>query len=173
MDSIVLHKPWISLWLTIGIPGAGKSRWVKKFKEENPKAFVISTDDLRKSLTGVEQCINPAQNGMIHEEARKRVKEIIDSPWNGDPCDLSRKVVVDSTNCSVDEWRAYRNLGADWLHAVVFERSPEQAMENQKHRERQVPLEVVKMKWNEYEHDKSLLPFFFNQLSFIPFDTSS
>lgn len=168
MEKIVLHKPWVNLLLTIGIPGAGKSWWVKEYKEKHPDTFIISTDELRKTLTGVEQCINPSQNGMIHDEARKLVKQIIESPWNGSPSDLERTIIVDSTNCSIDEWRAYRQQGADILHAIVFERTPEQSMENQKHRDRQVPLEVVKMKWREYEHDKSMLPFFFNKITFIP-----
>lgn len=154
------------LILTVGIPGSGKTRWVNKYLKTHPLTHMISTDHLRKELTGVEQCIDPSQNQMIHDEARKRVKTILES---SDFTGLGPEVIVDSTNCSVDEWIAYKKLNPSIIRAVVFDCTPEQSMINQKNRERQVPLEIVQMKWNELQKSKQHLTKIFNMIDNISF----
>ena len=154
--------------LTIGIPGSGKSRWVAKYLKDHPLAQVVSTDALRKEITGVEECIDPSQNTMIHEEARKRVKEILDN--TSDKGVNVREIIVDSTNCTVDEWLAYKKLGSSVIRAVVFDRTPAQAMENQTHRKRYVPLPILEQKWNDLQRDKKYLSYIFNMIDYIPYE---
>ena len=127
-----------TLILTIGIPGAGKTKWVNEYKKTHPLTYVVSTDELRKEITGVEQCIDPSQNKMIHDEARKRVKNILEDPQSVGG--LGPEIIVDSTNVELDEWIKYKNLGASIILAKVFDVPPKIAMEHQQYRERFVPL---------------------------------
>lgn len=150
------------LILTIGIPGSGKSTWVKKYVQKHPLTYVISTDAIRKELTGVEQCINPSQNDMIHDEARKRVKQILDDP--NSKGGLGPTIIVDSTNVTCEEWEKYHDLSPSLLLGKMFDITPEQAMKNQSGRERQVPLEIVQMKYDQLQSSKKFIPCFFNMI---------
>lgn len=153
------------LILTIGIPGAGKTTWVQQYKKQHPLTFVISTDALRKELTGCEQCVDPSQNGMIHEEARKRAKKIIDDPQNyGPEKGLGPEIIIDSTNVEVNEWMKYKDLGASVIVAKIFEVEPKIAMKHQENRERFVPQEILEIKWKQYQENKKYLPFIFNMI---------
>ena len=148
--------------LTIGIPGAGKSTWVENFTKKR-KFTVISTDEIRKELTGVEQCVNPSQNDMIHDEARKRVAKLINNPENyGGNNGMGPAIIVDSTNVDVTEWLKYKELRPRFLVAKVFNVTPEEAMEHQKSRERQVPLDILKWKWDTLQENKKYLDKIFN-----------
>lgn len=154
------------LILTIGIPGSGKSTWVKEYLKQFPHGtFVISTDDLRKEITGIEQCVDPSQNGMIHEEARKRVKDIIDNSKKlCEELGTWPVIIVDSTNVDVDEWIAYRQLGASVMVAKLFEVPPEEAIKRMDNRERKVPLEILQRKWNQLQSNKAAITKLFNML---------
>lgn len=151
------------LILTIGIPGAGKTTWVDQYVKEHPSTFVISTDKIRKELTGDEQCLHPCQNDMIHDEARRRVKEIIGNSHNyGGNHGFGPTIVVDSTNCEADEWFQYKKLGASIMIAKVFKLTPDEAMSRQMGRERKVPFDILQMKYTQLLHDEKFLPCFFN-----------
>ena len=151
--------------LTIGIPGSGKTYWVNEYKKTHPLTFVVSTDAIRLELTGHEECIDPSQNDLIHEEARKRVKEILENPehYNGSR-GLGPEIIVDSTNVDVLEWIKYKQLGATLIICKLFNTTPEQAMKNQEKRERVVPLDILVMKWETLEHNKKFLPNIFNMI---------
>lgn len=153
------------LILTIGIPGAGKTKWVTEYKKTHPLTHVISTDDIRLELTGVEQCVDPSQNDMIHGEARKRVKHILNDTTQHHG--LGPEIIIDSTNCTVDEWMAYKRLGASIIRAIVFDCEPDQAMIHQQQRERKVPLEIVQMKWDQLQENIHHLPKIFNMIDHI------
>ena len=156
------------LLLMIGIPGSGKTRWVEQYLQTHPYCYVVSTDALRKELTGSEQCIDPSQNEWIHEEARKRVKAIIDNPDNyGGNKGMGPEIIVDSTNVDLDEWKKYRKLNASYYRAIVCDVPIDVAMEHQKNRERQVPQEIVTQKYNTLQKNKQFLSSFFNMTTFI------
>ena len=146
----------MSLTLTVGIPGAGKSYWVNEQLQKNPTTKVVSTDELRKELTGVAQC-DPRQNDYIHNEARKRVKELLQKGYN---------VIVDSTNVDREEWDAYKALCPSFFIAKVFDTSVEQAMANQENRERKVPEFVVQAKYDALQANKQYLTSTFNLVIF-------
>lgn len=149
------------LILTIGIPGAGKTTWVKKYLQQHPYAHVISTDSIRKELTGEKQC-DPTQNEWIHGEAKKRVKEILDNPNSS--IGMGPEIIVDSTNVDVEEWIAYKKLGASVILAKVFDTDVDTAMKNQEGRSRFVPRFVLEDKWTTLQKNKKFLPLVFNML---------
>lgn len=150
------------LILTVGIPGAGKSTWVKNYLKQYPLTFVISTDEIRKELFGSSVC-NPLQSEQVHDEARKRVKNILDDPNSYDENHpLGPTIVVDSTNCAVEEWQKYKRLGATLMAGKYFNVNPEEAMKHQITRKRIVPLDVLQQKWKKLQQDKIYFPCFFN-----------
>ena len=150
------------LILTIGIPGSGKTTWVKKYMKKHPLTYIISTDDIRREFTGTEQCVDPSQNDMIHNEARKRVKAILEDP--NSKGGLGPEIIVDSTNVSVGEWRKYKELGPSIMLAKIFNITPEQAMINQLGRERKVPFEILQMKHRQFQESKPFLTLYFNMI---------
>ena len=151
------------LILTIGIPGAGKSTWVKEYQKQHPQVHVVSTDQIRKELTGSEQCLDPSKNHEIHEEARRRVKEIISNPEEyGDKYNLGPEIIVDSTNVEIEEWLSYKNLDPSIMIAKVFDITVEEAVNRQKTRERQVPKEIIEEKWFLLKHNMQFLSKIFN-----------
>ena len=152
------------LLLTIGIPGSGKTTWVESYHQTYPRSFVISTDNIREELFGTSVC-NPNQNEMVHTEARRRVKEILDNPkyYEGE-YPLGPTIVVDSTNCEPFEWFSYKRLGATINIAKIFPITPEQAMQRQQERDRIVPFSVLENKWHTYLKHKDLIPKIFNMI---------
>lgn len=148
--------------LTIGIPGSGKTTWVNKYLKKHPYTHVISTDKIRQELTGRIEC-DPSQSEWIHGEARKRVKQILDNP--NDSIGMGPEIIVDSTNVDVDEWIAYKKLGASVIVARLFDVSVDEAMKNQRFRERQVPRFVLEDKWKTLDKNKKFLPFIFNMIN--------
>ena len=154
------------LILTIGIPGSGKTTWVQEYVKEHPYTRVVSTDLIRKEKTGTEDSIDdPGFNNMIHEEARRKVKEILDNPLNyGGNMGMGPVIIVDSTNVDVEEWVKYKELGPSIMLAKIFELSPEEAMKRQSGRERQVPKRVLDDKWKSLTFTKQFIPSFFNMI---------
>lgn len=164
---VVKKMPHFSmLILTVGVPGSGKTRWVNEYTKQHPYTHVVSTDAIRKECTGVEQCIDPSQNDWIHDEARRRVKNIIDDPhWYApNAVGFGPEIIVDSTNVNVDEWIKYKALKPSVILAKVFNTPVDEAMKNQENRERKVPREIVQMKWDELQKNKKYLPFIFNMI---------
>lgn len=152
------------LILTIGIPGCGKTTWVNEYLKKHPNGtYVISTDAIRTELTGIEQCVDPSQNPMIHEEARKRAKNIIDNHM-----EIFKKngtwpvIIIDSTNVDVEEWIAYKQLGASMMLAKVFDVEPQEALKRIENRERKVPLNILEWKWKTLQNNKNAIPKIFN-----------
>ena len=150
------------LILTIGIPGSGKTRWVNKYVKKHPLTHVISTDALRKELTGTEICIDPSQSGWIHEQARQRAKAILDDPNNYSPYTLGPEIIIDSTNVELEEWIKYKQINPSIIVAKVFNCTPEQALKNQENRERKVPEEVITKKWQQLQNNMQFLSKIFN-----------
>lgn len=147
------------LILLIGIPGSGKTTWVKEYMKTHPLTYVVSTDEIRKEFFGKDEC-DPSFNQKIRDEAKKRVKKIIDDKQARGG--LGPEIIVDSTNCDVKEWIKYKMLGASMMAARVFDVTPEQAMKNQEKRERKVPYDVIKMYYDHLQNNKQHLTKIFN-----------
>lgn len=156
---------FVVLILTIGIPGSGKTTWVKKFCKRFPTTYVVSTDDIRKEITGVEECIDPSQNTMIHDEAKKRVKKIIDDRKNIFSKDGTWPVIiVDSTNVELKEWIDYKKLGASVMLAKLFDIKPEEAIKRNQNRDRKVPTDIIQMKYDLFLNNQKYIPKIFNMI---------
>lgn len=136
----------VFLILTVGIPGAGKSTWAEWYASMDPthNTVVVSTDKLRKELTGTSNC-NPAENEFIHSSARQRVKELLQQ---------GHDVIVDSTNVDLEEWLKYKHLYPSIFIAKIFDVSPAEAMVRQERRERKVPLAILEDKWKTLQQNK-------------------
>ena len=151
--------------LTIGIPGAGKSTWVREYKRYHPYCYVISTDDIRKELNGTPEFFTN-QNEYVHNEARNRVRKIIESKDESstmvNPLTNTVEIIVDSTNVDLQEWVAYKLLGASMLMAKYFDTTIDEAMEHQQSRERKVPREIVEQKWNTLQKNRKEIAKIFN-----------
>lgn len=142
------------LILTVGIPGAGKSTWAKWYASIDPthKMVIVSTDQLRKELTGSANC-DPSQNEFIHSSARQRAKEFLEKGYD---------VIVDSTNVDLEEWIKYKHIYPSVFIAKVFNISPAEAMVRQEGRERKVPLKILEDKWDKLQENKKHLSIIFD-----------
>ncbi len=153
------------LILTIGIPGAGKTSWVRNYISRHHAAHVVSTDAIREELTGTRVC-DPTQSQQIHEEARRRVKDMLDFPEKyGCSENYGPEIIVDSTNVELEEWRKYRELGPSLMYAKIFDVPPDVAMAHQilgRDKEHIVPKEVLELKWQQLQSNKQYIPHFFN-----------
>ena len=153
--------------LTIGIPGCGKTTWVKnEFLKKHKYAYVISSDQIRKEITGSERC-DPKQSQMIHDEIRKRVKNIIDDPENyGGNKGMGPTIIVDATNTDVQEWLKFKELNATLLFAKVFDVDVDESYKRMTtlRQDRIVPKEVLQEKWKELQNNKKYLEYIFNML---------
>ena len=152
------------LILTIGIPGAGKSTWVKEYVSKHHAVQVISSDEIRKELTGTREC-DPSQSLNIHEEARRRVKDILDFPEKyGYVGPTGPEIIIDSTNVELSEWLKYRELGPTLMYAKIFNVPPEIAMAHQLvgRKDRVVPYEILESKWKQLQENLHHIPSIFN-----------
>lgn len=129
--------------LCIGLPGSGKSSWARKYKEDHPDTVIISTDELRHELTGTTKC-DPSQNEMIHEAAFERALDIFETPG------VQHTVIIDSTNCSLEEWERYSRLPAA-KYGMFFPLDVDSAVMRMEKRpiESRVPRDVVQEKYND------------------------
>lgn len=153
------------LILTIGIPGSGKTTWVESYKKNHPLTHVIATDDIRVELFGTRVC-DPKETPLVHEEARRRVKALIDNPEEEDQKGIGPEIIVDSTNVESLEWLKYKELGPSLIFAKVFDVAPEQAWKQQADRKEAeiVPFEVLQMKWDQFQTNKKYLKHIFNMI---------
>lgn len=74
------------LVLPIGIPGSGKSTWIKSFNKNN-KYIIVSPDEIRKELTG--NISDQSENDKVFWMAIEATKRALE---NGD------SVIFDATN---------------------------------------------------------------------------
>lgn len=156
------HKRVRNLTVAIGIPGAGKSTWVKEvFLKQYPATKLVSTDEIRKEHNGTGAC-DPDENDKIHMEAVDRARQYLKDGYS---------VVVDATNVGIPDWYEYYKIAHDpevygdgliLTTAKVFDVPPEEAMQRQIKRGRVVPMPVLEEKWLKLSRSKVALPCFFN-----------
>lgn len=137
----------------IGIPGAGKSIYAAKLVER-VNGRLVSTDAIRKELTGDENC-DPNMSDRVYFISRHRIAEYI----------LDGDVVIDATNVHVRDWRKYRELVPEGtvLKAYWFEIPPAEALRRQEQRERKVPEEVIRRMWMAMSSNRKRLHDCFNE----------
>lgn len=67
-----------TLIILSAMPGSGKSTWAKKYQEEHPNTFIVSSDAIRYEITGTMQDFSRQKevwalfSSRIHEYAQKQ-----------------------------------------------------------------------------------------------------
>ena len=136
-----------TLIILSAMPGSGKSTWAKKYKEEHPNTFIVSSDEIRYEITGQKKDFSRQKevwalfSSRIHEYANK-----------GD--DVT--VILDALNDLNILRTKYvqENPEFDRYELVLFPRTEEQIKYYNKQRDFTsiVPdeqLEVLMAKWEE------------------------
>jgi len=111
------------IFVLVGLPGAGKTEWAKK-KQEETGAVIISRDDIRRCVYGIEFDIDNegGVNLMFWALYRAALQAEID-------------IIVDCTNLVRHVRKRLVNLAAVRGHestAVVFDVDPEEAWKRKK-----------------------------------------
>lgn len=110
-------KNKITVWITVGAPGSGKSTWAKKLSEGRPDIVRVCPDDNRRTIGG--DSANQAVSYPAFCMAKSQMGNALDSGKN---------VVFDATNMYRKARKDFINIargrGAEVL-AVVFECSKE------------------------------------------------
>jgi predicted kinase len=108
----MLYTP--ELILTVGIPGCGKSTWVK---ENKGGAFVICPDEIRRKLTG--KVTDQSKNDIVWIRAKDLVIENINTGYD---------VILDATNVNTTRRHEFlHGLPECRLFAKCFPIAPEEA----------------------------------------------
>ena len=129
------------------MPGSGKSTWAKKYQEEHPHTFIVSSDEIRFELTGTTQDFSKQKEVWelfslrIHEFAKLDENAVVILDALNDLNLLRKKYVED-------------NPEFDKYILVLFPRTPEQIRYYNKQRNdcSIVPddqLEMLINKWEE------------------------
>jgi len=107
----------LTVWITVGAPGSGKSTWAKKLASERSDVVRVCPDDNRRAIGGDSN--NQAVSYPAFCMAKDQIRNALDSGKN---------VVFDATNMYRKARKDFINLargrGAEAV-AVVFECSKE------------------------------------------------
>jgi len=79
------------IYMTVGLPGSGKSTWVKNHLKDHPDTLVVSRDDLREHLHAgtyiydelLEPVISSLSNHILEDLIYRTNKDIIIDETNG------------------------------------------------------------------------------------------
>ena len=131
------------LIMLVGLPASGKNTYANELKSKHSDWIICGSDEVRQEL------YNDSTNQTNHAEVfRVLHKKIKNNLSNG------KTVIYDATNINSKQRRAFLN---EISHikckkdCVILATPYEQCLQNNKLRERQVPKEVIKrryMNWN-------------------------
>ena len=136
-----MNKP--SFIMMVGLPGSGKSTYAKTLTLDGKPYIIHSSDKLREELYG--DAAIQGDNNKLFAELHKRIKE-----------DLRRgeNVVYDATNIKKKNRIAFlRELEDIPCHkdCIVMATEYKACVYNNEHRERKVPLEVIRRMFLNYQ----------------------
>ena len=127
--------------MLVGLPGSGKSTYIKKYFNQNLR--VHSSDAIREELSGNEN--NQDINGKVFDLLHKRVREDLK---NGISC------VYDATNISWKRRKAFldslKNIKC-WKVCHIIATPFEVCLEQNSQRERKVPYEVIEKMYKNFD----------------------
>ncbi len=129
-----------TLYVMCGIPGSGKSTFTGKLKEKG--VVVISTDEIRKELTGSEE--DQSANKKVFKLAYARTEKALQSGKN---------VCFDATNTSVRARAGVLKCAGEDVRKVCIcmKTDKETCMYRNENRARKVPTEVIMRMIKGYE----------------------
>jgi predicted kinase len=134
------------LLLLIGIPGSGKSTWLKSFDQTN--YIIINPDSIRKEITG--DISDVSQDVKVWQIAKERTVNALENGKN---------VILDATNVDTSRRREFINdLPEVQIQAKLFDADPEES----KRRIRKdielgidrsnVPEEIIDKMYDKYKY---------------------
>lgn len=129
-----------SVWLTCGLSGSGKSRWVA---HNLPDCDVICLDALRQEVSGDAE--DQDHNGQVLQLARERLRQHLRA---------RRPIVWDATSLRASFRAAVLGLAREYgLHTtlVTFHVPPDVAATRNRQRARQVPPNVLSRQARAFE----------------------
>lgn len=136
-----MNKP--SFIMMVGLPGSGKSTYAKTLTLDGKPYIIHSSDKLREELYG--DAAIQGDNNKLFAELHKRIKE-----------DLQRgeNVVYDATNIKKKNRIAFLRELKDipcYKDCIVMATEYKACEYNNEHRERKVPLEVIRRMFLNYQ----------------------
>lgn len=142
--------------LLSAIPGSGKSTWAEQYRLTHKNVFVVSSDNLRKEITGEYK--NLTHDKEMWEKFNAEIIRLRDEYE-----DVT--VIADSTNI-LNKFRIFygKNItGFDKKILVVIKKKIEQTLETNKLRSenRIIPDEVIEKMYESWEEpDEETLSYF-------------
>jgi len=138
-----------SIILLVGIPGSGKSTYIKdNFSNEKGDLVIINADSIRKKFYGDENIQGDGKK--VFNEVYRTFKEAL-------LYDSIQRIVVDNTNTTFKTRKNYYQLikenysSDDYTIELIFFTNFEQAKERNKNRDRVVPDEVMDRMVSQFE----------------------
>lgn len=145
------------LIMCVGIPGSGKSTYLKKHQEGR---LIVSPDDIRRELYG--DVSEQANHLVVWARAIGRMEGCLS---------IGGRVILDATNCKFSEWEPMvRRLPESYRIAWVFHVDPEIACARIKADitdsvdRANVPEEIVYRYYGMFQHTLKMLPYAFDKV---------
>ncbi len=130
------NKKQSTIYYMIGIPASGKSTYAEKLRGEK-KIPSLSSDAIRKELTGNEADVDTVAHEEIFRELQKRAFQLVragkDFIWDATGIDPKYRRV---------DLEVFKKHGAI-IEGVLFVTPKEVALERNLKRQRTVPLEII------------------------------
>ena len=126
-------------YMTVGLPGSGKSTWAERMKEKDPNIVICSSDDIREELFGsAGDDVNTQKNNeTVFKILHKRVKQALTD---------GRDVIYDATNTKSKRRRQFvqeLNKIECYKECVIFATEYDKCISYNRLRDRFVPPTVI------------------------------
>lgn len=84
------------IFITVGLPGSGKTKWAKEYIKKHPQTLIVSRDDFRTSLHGGKYVFDEKLENLIGETSDFLIENLVEKGFN---------IIIDETNGNI-----YRRL---------------------------------------------------------------
>jgi predicted kinase len=133
------------LLLLIGIPGSGKSTWLKSFDKTN--YIIVNPDSIRKEVTG--DISDVSQDAKVWQITKERTVKALENGKN---------VILDATNVDTSRRREFiKDLPEVQIQAKFFDADPEESKRRIRNDIRlgvdrsHVPEEIIDKMYDKYK----------------------